>query len=165
MLKFTRLGFILIVFFQNPGQLRAREIEAWSYPKLFREAELVLIAAYDATVDAGDSLTEKPPASYLRGVFTTLNVIQVVKGKYQEKRLTLVHYRYKLKRGTQVANGPSLATFHKDRVSVTYPGGSASMAPPEYLLFLRRRGDGRFECISGQMDAALSVRQIVQPLR
>jgi len=36
-------------------------------------------------------------------------------------------------------------------------------AQPEYLLFLKRRTDGRYEPISGQMDAALSVREVAEP--
>ena len=34
---------------------------------------------------------------------------------------------------------------------------------PEYLLFLRKRKDDRYEAVSGQMDAALSVRALFHP--
>ena len=34
---------------------------------------------------------------------------------------------------------------------------------PEYLLFLRRRTDGRCEPVSGQLDAAFSVRAVFHP--
>ena len=35
---------------------------------------------------------------------------------------------------------------------------------PHYLLFLTARADGRYEPVSGQYDAALSVREMHAPL-
>ena len=38
--------------------------------------------------------------------------------------------------------------------------GKNQINPPEYLLFLKLRKDGLYEPVSGQLDAALSVRTI-----
>jgi hypothetical protein len=33
----------------------------------------------------------------------------------------------------------------------------------EYLLFLKKRGDGRYEPVSGRIDPLLSVRELFNP--
>ena len=38
-----------------------------------------------------------------------------------------------------------------------------TMVPPDYLLFLKKRDDGRYEPVTGQMDAAESVREVSRP--
>ena len=38
--------------------------------------------------------------------------------------------------------------------------GKNQVNPPEYLLFLKKGKDGMYEPVSGQLDAALSVRTI-----
>jgi hypothetical protein len=36
----------------------------------------------------------------------------------------------------------------------------AGLGPPEYMLFLRLRKDGRYEPVSGEIDPALSIREL-----
>ena len=36
-------------------------------------------------------------------------------------------------------------------------------APPKYLLFLKQRADGRYEPVTGQNDAALSIQAVTGP--
>jgi hypothetical protein len=38
------------------------------------------------------------------------------------------------------------------------------LAPPGYLLFLKQGKDGRYEPVSGQIDAELSVKEVNSPL-
>ncbi len=37
------------------------------------------------------------------------------------------------------------------------------MSGPEYLLFLRKRKDDRYEAVSGQMDSDFFVRALFEP--
>lgn len=48
--------------------------------------------------------------------------------------------------------------------ATTGSGYSIMLGPPEYLLFLKRTADGRLEPVSGQIDPALSVREMHRPL-
>ena len=41
--------------------------------------------------------------------------------------------------------------------------GNRAVSPPEYLLFLKQRKDGMYEPVSGQLDAAFSVRALLSP--
>ena len=41
--------------------------------------------------------------------------------------------------------------------------GKSMVSPPEYLLFLKQRKDGNYEPVSGQLDAAFSVRALLPP--
>lgn len=38
-----------------------------------------------------------------------------------------------------------------------------SFGRPEYLLFLKRRQDGKYEPLSGRVDPALSIREVFHP--
>ncbi len=37
------------------------------------------------------------------------------------------------------------------------------MSGPEYRIFLRKRKDGRYEAVSGQMDSDFFVRTLFEP--
>jgi hypothetical protein len=141
-----------------------RLLELWPYDKLFQRADLVVIATAVSTVDAPANIKDQAPEDHLKGVCTTFRVAHVVKGAHRGKELTVFHYRLALKEGQGIVNGPSLVRFHSGRLNLSYPGGFASLPPPEYLLFLKKRPDGRFECVSGQYDPDQSVKQITQPL-
>jgi hypothetical protein len=82
----------------------------------------------------------------------------VLKGKLdKDKTIKVLHYR--LPQGVQCANGPCLVSFRKDRI-VLKGVAKGSKVRPEYLLFLRARPDGRYEPVSGQIDPALSMREL-----
>jgi hypothetical protein len=136
--------------------------ESWPFEKLFSQAEFVLIAQAVSTVDSCD-VEPKPPQDDLQVVPTTFQVLHVVKGRLAENKFVLVHHRIARKQGTH-ANGPRLTKFSRERLPITYPGGAASLAPPEYMLFLKKRPDDRYECVSGHFDTEASVKQILEPI-
>jgi hypothetical protein len=86
----------------------------------------------------------------------------VLKGTHKGDQLEVFHYR--MKEGAHVANGPLLPTFHTQKMLIWHNGGATSITVPTYLLFLKRRKDGRYECVSGQFDSLLSVKQLIEPL-
>jgi hypothetical protein len=152
---------LLLVF----GASRARQIEDWPYDKLFKHADVVVIAKALTVRDAKEEDGVVPPdgsGDVLVGVVTRFQVLRVVQGEHKEKELDLVHFRSK--QGITVDNGPTLVSFHTKKTQISGKDWAASL-PSEYLLFLKKRQDGRFECVSGQYDPALSVKQVLQPLR
>lgn len=132
-----------------------RAIEDWPYEKLLLQADLVVIGKAVSSVESG----EKSNEGFL-GVNTTFDVKGVLKGQVDGKQIKLLHYR--IKGGNmQLPNGPLLVTFRTTGFLVTSKkGGETNLSPPEYLLFLKIRKDGRYEAVSGQYDPKLSVRQM-----
>jgi hypothetical protein len=138
-----------------------RQIEDWPYDKLFKAADLVVIAKAISTEDAGQEIKHKAPADCLKAVLTTLEAVHVVKGEHRDAKLVILHYR--LEPGKGSSNGPLLIQFHAKEQRIQWSGGVRVQGPPDYLLFLKKRADGRYECVSGQFDPALSVKEIVEP--
>ncbi len=132
-----------------------RFIEAWPYEKLMQQANVVVIGTAVSSVDSD----EKSKEGFL-GVNTTFDVKGMLKGKVDGKQIKLLHYR--IEGGNlQLPNGPLLVTFRTTGLVVTSKrGGQTTLEPPEYLLFLKSRKDGRYEAVSGQYDPKLSVRQM-----
>src|SRR5258708_17493197 len=76
-----------------PTAVCSRQIEDWPYDKLFKQAELVVVAKVTSVEDAGKRVTDKPPAEYLLGVITAFEVQYAIKGDLTGKKLTVFHYR------------------------------------------------------------------------
>ena len=100
---------------------------------------------------------------------TTFESGAVLKGKWPES-LKVLHFQYK-PASTRYDDGPGLVTFCKDplapstrRSRVAGEGDLEGLErrvetrAPEYLLFLKKRADGRFEAVAGQVDPDSSVR-------
>jgi hypothetical protein len=90
--------------------------------------------------------------------------LKVEKGK-AEKSIKVLHYR--LPENALIQDGPLLVKFRKEPLQVegTVKGVKfvAELGKPDYMVFLRQRKDGRYEPISGQVDPALSVRELSSP--
>jgi hypothetical protein len=128
----------------------ARLVPHWPYDKLAREADAILIAGPMSSADTNDVSSEVAFRTELVGVDTTFRVRGVLKGKFDGESFKLLHFRLK---GLMPPNGPQLVAFR-------LPDGPHAEPVQEYLLFLKRRPDGRFEPVAGQVDAVLSVRKI-----
>lgn len=152
----------------------ARKVEIWPYEKLLKEADLVVIACavskvatddrWDADVFDSDGFT---------GVETTFELAALLKGK-SANSFKVLHFQYK-NSSIPFEDGPGLVSFLAEPLSVGIrrsgeteegpktlePTKSKNLKPaPEYLLFLKRRADGRFEAVSGQVDPNSSVRTL-----
>jgi hypothetical protein len=140
----------------------ARLIESWPYERLLKEADVVVIGKAVSSKDSKETFQHKNWSVDLFGVDTTFSVEAVVKGKLDGDKLTLLHYR--LKPGVRVENGPLLVSFRMKSMEVNLKTGKLHLARPSYLLFLKKRADGRFEAVSGQIDPELAVREMYPPL-
>jgi hypothetical protein len=95
-------------------------------------------------------------------VDTTFSVQTVLKGKVEGDMLTVLHYR--LEKDVRVDSGPLLVAFRTRGMQVNLRHGQLYLGRPSYLLFLKRKNDGRYEMVSGQIDPALAVREMHHPL-
>jgi hypothetical protein len=140
----------------------ARRIDTWSYERLLKEADVVVVGAAISSKDSKEAFKNKTWDVDFLGVDTTFAVAAVLKGKVEGDKLTLLHYR--LKHGIRVDDGPLLVAFRMKGIQVNLKEGKLQLGRPAYLLFLKKRADGRFEAVSGQIDPALAVREVYRPL-
>ena len=140
----------------------ARLIENWSYERLFREADLAVIARPVSIAQTGEITRDNLWKAEFVGVTTTFEVLARLKGRPAGKRLRVFHYR--LRAGVRIVSGPLLVSFRLRSLTVRTGGGKFGLGRPDYLLFLKKRKDGRYECVSGQIDPYLAVREIFAPL-
>jgi len=161
------------VWAMTPASASARLVEDWSYIRLFQEADLVVIARPVKSVDAGDRLKRNPWRADLIGVNTSFKTVHTLKGAAKAP-VTVLHYRT----DALLQNGPLLVKFRTKAIRYTIvierregePARAAvrkfigEAGPATYLLFLKRRDDGRYEPVSGPIDPALSVRELREPI-
>jgi hypothetical protein len=102
----------------------ARKVGDWSYERLFKEADLVMIGSVEGWGSTKAQWSEKIFDKALK-----------VKSKEEGEANELKPKR----------------------------AGKSVVSPPEYLLFLKMRQDGLYEPVSGQLDAAFSVRALFLP--
>ncbi len=152
--------------------LNARLLPDWPYSKLFRQSDVAVIAKPLKTVP---TWVESPKHSWpqdMVGQETTFEVIHTLKGREVPDRLKLLHFKFgELKKGikpdgpeTFIINGPLLVAFPigDDAEKVERETGRKPHQG-EFMLFLKRQGDGRYVPVSGQIDPALSVRELSEP--
>jgi hypothetical protein len=155
----------------------ARKVGDWSYERLFKEADLVMIGSVEGwgstKAQWSEKIFDKARFEATKTAFTPLSVI---KGEPAFVCTWLLHFSYK-KGAAPYNDGPSLVSFLKKPVIIKVKSkeegeanelkpkraGKSVVSPPEYLLFLKMRQDGFYEPVSGQLDAAFSVRALFPP--
>jgi hypothetical protein len=161
----TSMTAILLTTSLLAASVSARAIETWSYDRLFCEADIVVIASAQATVQSDDPTPDGAWKTSLVGQRATFAVIAKLKGKDDAGTVTVRHFRPK--DGVLTQDGPMLVSFRTD--GPRSEGGTrvkyvVKLSTPQYLLFLKRSQDGPYEPVSGQTDSALSVKEIYAPL-
>jgi hypothetical protein len=144
------------------GQAHARLIEPWPYKKLLKEADVVVVATALSSKETGEAAKLRGWQIDFVGVDTTFAVKAVLKGEVKGDQLAVFHYR--LRPGVAVENGPLLISFRTKPLAIKTKRAKVCLGVPSYLLFLKRRQDGRYEAVSGQVDPELSVREMHPPL-
>ena len=165
----TFLSFIFIVSLGF-----ARKVEDWSYERLFNEADLVMIGSVQGW---GSAKAEWPEKIFdklrFEAEMTAFHPLSQLKGEAPLPCIWVLHFSYK-KGAIPYEDGPGLVTFLKKPMIVEVKSkeeeeakelklkrtGKSLVSSPEYLLFLKERKDGNYEPVSGQLDAAFSVRAI-----
>jgi hypothetical protein len=148
---------------------------SWSYDRLFKEADLVVIAVPAGEERADDAFGEHPWDLEVVGLNTTFEVKHTLKGKADGKQVKMLHFRFadppKGKfadppKGKFVGliNGPGFVAVRRQSLTVREGDRPLYLPAPEYLLFLRRLKDGRYEPVSGKVDPNIAVRELSEPL-
>ena len=159
--------------------LKSMKPPSWDYKKLEEVADVIVIAtlresAARPNADYRDETVDRHSReenSYV-SIESRFDVRAVLKGNGVGRQLSLAHLNWKP--NVCVFGVTQLATFHKEieipwLISVEVEGKTTRISAgsdvtehliPEYLLFLKRRGDGMYDLASGQRYAAASVRTI-----
>jgi hypothetical protein len=141
----------------------ARLMQLWRYDNLMKEADLVVIATPLRGKDVADRFKLDYFDTTFCGVETEFKPESVIKGNMAGKTLTLLHFRL----SAPIPNDGSLR-INDDPLLVSFrlpvPGGLTKMKEwvdkVDYMLFLKKRADGRYEAVSGQVDPALAIKQL-----
>ena len=153
----------------------SRQVEDWSYERLFKESDLVVIAHVQAWGATDEEWNEKLfDKGRFEGAKTIFGASFVLKGD-PPLCIWLNHFRYK-ESAVRYNDGPGLNVFLKEPVLIELKQaedkkgklhqpsqGLRKISQPEYLLFLKKRKDGTYEPVSGQLDASFSVRAMFPP--
>ena len=153
----------------------SRQVEDWSYECLFKESDLVVIAHVQAWGATDEEWNEKFfDKVRFEGAKTIFGASFVLKGD-PPLCIWLNHFRYK-ESAVRYNDGPGLIAFLKELLLVKLKStknkknkleqlgvGLRKISQPEYLLFLKKRKDGTYEPVSGQLDASFSVRAMFPP--
>jgi hypothetical protein len=155
-------------FLPFPSAVQARLVKKWDYDDLLKEADLVVLAVAVRTEQADD----KPPNHSWPLEFvaqnTTLKVRCALKGKAEGEHIKVFHFKFgEPKKGLEdralIIDGPNFVAFRTRPAPVKLGKDKQFFPAPEYLLFLKRMKDGRYELVSGQIDPDRSVRQVFLP--
>lgn len=139
----------------------AAPVEDWDMERLATEADVIAIGTLTSCTDL--TRTDSPRSDPLVRVASKFHVEAVLKGQHTGS-LTIIHFRHvtpeELPAGelTGIFNGPRLLVFDTDlKEDVSEPQEQRTAERPSsqarYLLFLKRREDGKYEPVSGQADA------------
>ena len=143
---------IAVALFASLASLcAARPVAIWPYGKLTKGADLIIIATPVAVRDTGQKTAfpgiqrDNRPVPAI-SMETTFDVLAILKGKEETKRIVLHHLREQPQPEVSI-NGPGVVSFE--------PKGKR-----RYLLFLRLEPDGRFSALTGQTDPDGSVKDL-----
>lgn len=147
-----RISLLLcLLLTAGPLPAGARAIRLWNRDELLAAADLAVIGTPVAGRDLAEtnSLGWSSTAAFqsrFRGVETTIHITDVLKGNPANDRLVLHHYRYELSWGSP-PNGPELASLKPNGTNL-------------WVLFLVKDATGQYAPVTGQGDAALSIRSL-----
>src|SRR5262245_58352313 len=113
----------------------ARKLPHWPYERLFKEADLVVIARAVDTAACADRTTENLWRIEFIGVNTTVTLQSVLKGKVEGNTIRVLHFQ--VKDGVKIEDGPSFVTFRTRTVSFQTKSATVELGAPDYMLFLK----------------------------
>jgi len=157
-MRSTVVGPVLSIALAICNVSMARPVQVFDYDKMASEADLVVIATPVETKEL-DEKTDLPGVRWnnqpirVVGLETRFEVSVCFKGKLPaEGKLTVVLHHYRLE-NPELAEVPNAVQLLR-----LTPGDSS-----QYLMFLKRVDDGRYEPFNGQTDPVYSVEKLRNP--
>ncbi len=161
---------ILLLWFICAAPCFARPVRFWPYEKLVAESDVVAIVEPVENMPAPDAFSGYSyghPTNDFAATDTRFQIHAVFKGD-ATYGLTVLHFSYSTN-VTSIDDGASFIQFYtgplqyeERAVKDGKPVGGITVfhQQPIWIVFLKRRGDGRFEPVTGQYDSAYSFREL-----
>jgi hypothetical protein len=150
------------------GPVSGRIVKNWSYEQLFETADVIVLAVPVGSEKAPDAFdVEHSWPLDVVGVNTTFQVRHTLKGKVDGRQVKMLHFRFvepPKRKFVVIEDGPGFVAIRSTSLRVKEGDSVLDLPAPEYLLFLRRLKDGRYEPVSGRVDPRFSVREVNEPL-
>ena len=160
----TTIFLILVCF--SFGSSSPRPHRTWKYNELTTESDLVVIARLESVEEFPEEFDKSLLGSPgMEGEVAAFSVLSVLKGNPKKDELIqLVYFVISKNHQGAVYNGPDVPRFlmGKTRVEISSKGLNLPLVAvnhdADYLLFLKARGDGRYQPTSGYVDSNQSAR-------
>ena len=137
---------------------RAEKVERWSFERLFKESDYVLIATFESTTEKDELLKNPLGEQKLRLVLSRLTIVESVKGDLKKgDGFEVVHWR--LEKDARQQMLPTPIIWEKNKSFDIGPSGYH--VPVAYFVFLRKTGKGSLELTTGILNGVESVRAIL----
>jgi len=156
--RFSKVILTLLPLLLWGPILQAEETPFWPYDRLSSESDLVVVAVPVSSEDTGELLFSPLWQMDFVGVNTKVEVRGVVDGRFRAKELTIFHLR--MPDGKTLVNGPLMLELHRTALTMRTAGHEKGQGAPEYLLYLKKRKDGRYEPASGPLSGGHAAREL-----
>jgi hypothetical protein len=134
--------------------------DPWTYDRLFKESDCVVIVAYDSSSDLGKQLANPVGHQKLHLVASKFKIEQSLKGELKNGGdLTITHWR--LDKDVRRAFLPAPLVWEKRKDFTIEDTGYA--VELSYLVFLRKARSGELELTTGILDGIDSVKELLRP--
>lgn len=151
----------------NTWPASGRLVDSWSYERLFKDADLIVVVVPVGEEKADDAFGEHPWDLDIVGLNTAFEIKHTLKGKADGKQIKVLHFRFAdppKGKFVIIEDGPGFVAFRTKAALVGDGDRKVVLPTPEYLLFLRRLKDGRYEALSGKVDPRFAIREMSEPL-
>lgn len=151
------------------GPTTGRPIEEiYTYDRLTKEADLVVIGIPVTTVNLKEKLDKNPYDVELVKERTTFKVVGELKGNAPGDKVAVLHYVIVPRMGkgggpTPILAAPSVLTFRTEPLVTEREGAAVRKPVPVYLMFLKRMKGGEYEPVSGPLNMLPSFRVVRWP--
>jgi hypothetical protein len=164
------LGACVVLALTIPSAL-ARILPSWNYEKLLAAADVVVIIEALEVKPVKDEFPKDAYGAW-RGYEASdarFRVRGILKNNGEAmKELTVLHFNYP--KNTPIANGAQFIRFPVGAIAyekrpmkdgkVIEGSVEHVQYTPQWLAFLKRRPDGRYEPVSGHYDACMSFEEL-----
>lgn len=155
------LGFALALGFPSPT--RREIVDNLDYSELQKEADVVVIGAFEKAVTADQSLIDAKYRERLTVRQSTLKIAWVIKGMYDKKTIDVIHVQY-TDEGQASFSGKIRPLKFEERKEWRGVKGGAYGTTVDYLVFLKAvPKKNYFMPASGLLDSASSVKIMYRP--
>lgn len=153
-----KLRFFIILLFLTVSIscLHARRVNLLPYDEMFSKSDLVVIIEWIENENAKDQLVIPPGYTFPEydGINTSFKIHTVLKGDFDKsKSLVVLHFDNSVRMKVDVL-GADFIHFPLGPNEDPINGGHI------WIAFLKKRADGRFEPVTGQLDSKYSFREL-----